>query len=62
MKFSEFYEESSLGVHKQLQQDLNTGADYNGKEVINDIHMTKIGYDILGKRLAEKAIELIKEK
>tara|TARA_R110002126_G_scaffold72364_2_gene180930 strand:+ start:3418 stop:4122 length:705 start_codon:yes stop_codon:yes gene_type:complete len=41
--------------------DLNTGADYNGKQVTDDLHLTKIGYAILGERFAEKAIEIIKK-
>jgi hypothetical protein len=111
MKFSSVYEESLLGVYKQLQEDLkqeniymiigrltdfdmqnekwphwtkirdiqvkvgesnpkfawintddlNTGIDNNGKEVTNDLHLTKEGYKILGERFAEKAIELIQK-
>jgi lysophospholipase L1-like esterase len=41
--------------------DLNTGIDNNGKEVTNDLHLTKEGYKILGERFAEKAIELIQK-
>lgn len=40
--------------------DLNDGIMQSGKEVINDLHMTKQGYATLGKRFAEKAIYLIK--
>jgi hypothetical protein len=40
---------------------LNTGADYNGKQVTDDLHLTKIGCAILGERFAEKAIEIIKK-
>jgi hypothetical protein len=111
MEFANVYEESLLGVYKQLQEDLkqeniymiigrlgdfdmqnekwphwtkirdiqvkvgesnpkfawintddlNTGIDNNGKEVTNDLHLTKEGYKILGERFAEKAIELIQK-
>jgi hypothetical protein len=111
MKFSSVYEESLMGVYKQLQEDLkqeniymvigrlsdfdmqnekwlhwtkirdiqvkvgesnpkfawintddlNTGIDNNGKEVTNDLHLTKEGYKILGERFAEKTIELIQK-
>lgn len=39
--------------------DLNTGVNRNGKTVVDDIHMTKVGYVIMGERFAKKAIELI---
>jgi lysophospholipase L1-like esterase len=42
--------------------DLNTGADRMGKEVEDDLHLTREGYSILGKRLAEKALELLGKK
>jgi hypothetical protein len=41
--------------------DLNTGIDNNGKDVTNDLHLTKEGYKILGERFGEKAIELIQK-
>ncbi len=37
--------------------DLNDKKD--GEKVVNDLHYTKEGYEILGTRFAEKAIELI---
>lgn len=37
--------------------DLNDRKD--GEKVVNDLHYTKEGYEILGKRFAAKAIELI---
>ncbi len=55
----------------QVAADAPHGAwvdtdDLNDKEVNgetkNDLHYTKEGYEILGKRFAEKAIELIKNK
>ena len=39
--------------------DLNDGLDRNGKAVQNDLHMSAQGYIELGRRFAEKAIELI---
>jgi hypothetical protein len=41
--------------------DLNDGLDREGKEIENDLHMSAQGYVILGKRFAEKSIELIKK-
>lgn len=41
--------------------DLNTGTNSNGKDVINDIHLSIIGYDTLGIRFAKKAIQLLKK-
>ena len=39
--------------------DLNDKKD--GEKVVNDLHYTKEGYQILGTRFAEKAIELIRK-
>ncbi len=39
--------------------DLNTGRNRKGKEIEDGIHMTANGYVIMGKRFAEKAIQLI---
>ena len=41
--------------------DLNDGKNRRGKEISNDLHYSGEGYKILGKRFAEKAIELIEE-
>ena len=38
--------------------DLNDGINKKGKKVKNDLHYTVEGYKILGKRFAEKSIEL----
>ncbi len=37
--------------------DLND--KWNGKEIINDLHMSAEGYRIMGKRFADKALQLI---
>jgi alpha-L-fucosidase len=42
--------------------DLNDGKNRRGKEVTNDLHYSVKGYKTLGKRFAEKAIELINKK
>ena len=42
--------------------DLNDGLNREGREIENDIHYTKEGYKILGKRFAQEAIQLIMEK
>jgi hypothetical protein len=39
--------------------DLNDGYDSSGKAIQNDLHMSASGYVIMGKRFAEKAIQLI---
>lgn len=39
--------------------DLNDGFDRNGKAIKNDLHMSAEGYKTLGKRFAEKALQLI---
>jgi lysophospholipase L1-like esterase len=41
--------------------DLNNCTVDGGKTFFNDLHYTSEGYKILGKRYAEKAIELIKK-
>jgi hypothetical protein len=41
--------------------DLNDGINKKGKKVKNDLHYTVEGYKILGKRFAEKSIELIQK-
>lgn len=40
--------------------DLNDGKNKKGKEINNDLHYSVEGYKTLGKRFAEKTIELIK--
>jgi hypothetical protein len=40
--------------------DLNDGINVQGKESKNDLHMSRKGYPILGRRFAEEAIRLIK--
>lgn len=42
--------------------DLNDGLNSNGKEIHNDLHMSKEGYILMGQRFADQAIRLIKEK
>ena len=39
--------------------DLNDGLSRTGKELKNDLHMSAEGYKVMGKRFAEKAIQLI---
>ncbi len=39
--------------------DLNDGVNRKGKEIENDLHMSAEGYVIMGKRFADKSIELI---
>lgn len=41
--------------------DLNDGINENGETIRNDLHYSKKGYEIFGRRLANKAIELIKK-
>ncbi|MFK7910435.1 MAG: sialate O-acetylesterase [Akkermansiaceae bacterium] len=41
--------------------DLNDKKGKGGKSLRNDLHYTKDGYKTFGKRLADKAIELIKK-
>jgi hypothetical protein len=40
--------------------DLNDGYNRQGKEIKDDLHMSAEGYITMGKRFADKAIELIK--
>ena len=39
--------------------DLNDGVNRRGREIKDDLHMSGEGYVIMGKRFAEKSIELI---
>ena len=39
--------------------DLNDGVNRRGREIEDDLHMSGEGYVIMGKRFAEKSIELI---
>jgi len=39
--------------------DLNDGVNRGGKEIKNDLHMAEVGYEIMGKRFADKSIQLI---
>ena len=39
--------------------DLNDGVNRRGKEIKNDLHMSAEGYAIMGKRFADKSIQLI---
>jgi hypothetical protein len=41
--------------------DLNDGFDREGKAIENDLHLSAEGYVLLGKRFAEKAIDLIEK-
>jgi len=41
--------------------DLNDGVNREGKEIKNDLHMSAEGYVIMGKRFADKSIQLIKK-
>ena len=41
--------------------DLNDGINSEGKEIKNDLHMSKKGYEIMGKRFADKSIRLIEK-
>jgi len=41
--------------------DLNDGINDEGIEIKNDLHMSRKGYEILGKRFADKSIELIEK-
>ncbi|MGQ1786182.1 sulfatase-like hydrolase/transferase [Saccharicrinis sp. GN24d3] len=40
--------------------DLNDGLNSKGLEIKNDLHMSVEGYKLMGKRFAEKAIQLVK--
>jgi len=42
--------------------DLNDGLNRNGEEIQNDLHMSAEGYVVMGKRFAEKALQLIADK
>lgn len=41
--------------------DLNDGVNRGGKEIKNDLHMSAEGYVIMGKRFADKSIQLIEK-
>ena len=41
--------------------DLNDGLNKKGKEIKDDLHYSVKGYTLLGKRFADKSIELIKK-
>ena len=41
--------------------DLNDGVNRGGKEIKNDLHMSEVGYVIMGKRFADKSIQLIEK-
>jgi len=41
--------------------DLNDGLNRRGEPISNDLHYSKSGYEILGRRFAEKSIELIQK-
>lgn len=53
-------EESKHGAWVDTD-DLNDGINKKGKEIKNDLHYSVDGYEMLGKRFAEKAIALIKK-
>jgi len=40
--------------------DLNEGVNGKGEAITNDLHMSEEGYSIMGKRFADKAIQLIR--
>lgn len=42
--------------------DLNDGLNRLGETVKNDLHCSVAGYEILGKRFADKAIELVRKR
>jgi len=42
--------------------DLNDGVNRKGKAITNDLHYSAEGYKTLGKRFADEAIRLIKER
>lgn len=42
--------------------DLNDGLDREGRPVTDDLHYSSEGYDLLGRRFAQKAIELIRNR
>lgn len=41
--------------------DLNDGLNEQGKEIVNDLHLSVKGYEELGKRFAEGAIQIIRK-
>ena len=42
--------------------DLNSGVNEKGEKIEDNLHFSVEGYKILGKRFADKAIELINRK
>lgn len=56
----ELAEESSNGAWVDTD-DLNDGKNRKGKDIKNDLHYSAEGYVTFGKRLADKAIGLIKK-
>ena len=42
--------------------DLNDGINAHGEEITNDLHYSVAGYQTLGERFAEKALELLYKK
>jgi len=51
--------ESNLLFDWVNTDDLNDGVNREGKEITNDLHMSAEGYVIMGKRFADKSIQLI---
>ena len=41
--------------------DLNDGFNQKGESIKNDLHMSQEGYKVMGKRFAEKSIQLIRQ-
>ena len=56
----ELAEESRFGAWIDTD-DLNDGQNRQGKEIRNDLHYSAQGYISLGRRMAKKAIALIKD-
>jgi len=55
----EFAETYSRGAWIDTD-DCNTGLNKKGQQVQDDLHMSEVGYKLIGERYAAKAIELIK--
>lgn len=53
-------ESSSRGAWVD-SDDLNSGVNKKGKPIENDLHLSVEGYRVLGRRFADKAIQLIRE-
>lgn len=56
----EIADESPRGVWIDTD-DLNDGKNRRGKPIKNDLHYSGEGYKLLGQRMADKALELIKK-